>query len=160
MADFIQLKKENVIKIGIRDDQGNDTGEFLEFDMDDIELPLRINRCEMEHKKNVNYVKMQFQAIDKKEDKSGKYLLSKNEEEKIMVLKEFYEKEMKVLDLWLGEGGTKKLLNGRKPYYEMFDDIYESLKPVFPLLEKTMTNINDKVREKYNIEKAKGNILE
>lgn len=160
MENFIQLKKSNVLKIGIKDANGVDTGEWLEFDMDDIELPLRLNKCSVEHRKNVDYAKMQFVIIDKKEDKKGKYLLSWKEEEKIKVLNEFFEKEMKVMDTFLGEGGCKKMLNGRKPYYEMFDDIYESLKPIFPLLEKNVKGINDKVREKYKTLENEGNILE
>ena len=45
MADFIQLKKDNILRIGIKDTEGNDTGEHLEFDLEDIEFPLKINEC-------------------------------------------------------------------------------------------------------------------
>ena len=72
MADFIQLKKDNILRIGIKDIEGNDTGEHLEFDMEDIELPLRLNECEARHRKNLEFLKMQFVIIDKKEDKKGK----------------------------------------------------------------------------------------
>ena len=34
--NFIQLKKDSILKIGIKDNEGNDTGEHLEFDMEDI----------------------------------------------------------------------------------------------------------------------------
>ena len=34
MADFIQLKKDNIIRIGIQDYNGNDTGNHLEFDLE------------------------------------------------------------------------------------------------------------------------------
>ncbi len=53
MADFIQLKKDNIFRIGIKDIEGNDTGEHLEFDLEDIELPLRLNECEAKHRKNL-----------------------------------------------------------------------------------------------------------
>jgi hypothetical protein len=52
MADFIQLKKDNILRIGIKDTKGNDTGEHLEFDLEDIELPLKLNESEMKHRKN------------------------------------------------------------------------------------------------------------
>lgn len=153
MADFIQLKKDNILRIGIKDSNGVDTGEHLEFDLEDIELPLRLNQCEAQHRRNLEFVKNQFIIIDKKEDKKGKFLLSWKEEEKIKVLQEFYKKEMEALDLFLGKDGTKKLLNGRNPYYSMYEDINEILEPVLPKLKLRADNIIDKVKEKYNNKK-------
>lgn len=149
MENFIQLKKDNILKIGIKTADGKDTGEHLEFDMEDVELPLRINECEAQHRKNINDLKMKTLLIDKKEDKKGKKILSWKEEEKIKLFKEFYEKEMEALDLFLGKGGTAKLLNGRNPYYSMYEDISEMLKPILPLLQKSTDDIINKVKEKY-----------
>lgn len=150
MADFIQLKKDNILRIGIKDTKGNDTGEHLEFDMEDIELPLKLNECEAKHRKNLEFLKSQFVIIDKKEDKKGKFILSWKEEEKLKVLQEFYKREMDALDLFLGEGGTKKLLNGRKPYYSMYDDISEMLEPILPKLKLSADSIVEKIKEKYS----------
>ena len=63
MADFIQLKKDNILRIGIKDIEGNDTGEHLEFDMEDIELPLRLNECEARHRKNLEFFPKNLQPI-------------------------------------------------------------------------------------------------
>jgi hypothetical protein len=153
MADFIQLKKNNILKIGIKDAEGKETREHLEFDLEDIELPLKLNKCEYEHSRNVRYVQEQFVIIDKREDKKGKYLLSYNEEEKCKVLSEFYKREMDSLDLFLGQGGTKKLLNGRNPYWNMYNDINEILKPILPLFKKTIENIPKTIKEKYENKK-------
>ena len=87
---FIQLKKDNILRIGIKDAQGNDTGHHLEIDMEDIEFPLRLNQAEAQHRKNIQDLKAQFIIIDKKEDKKGKYLLTWKQEEKLKALKEFY----------------------------------------------------------------------
>lgn len=156
MKDFIQLKKkEGILKFVLKDEEGKTIKDekekevYLEFDMGDIELPLKLNKCDAQHKKNSNYVKMQFQVIDKKQDKKGKFMLSYNEEEKCKVLKEFYKKEMEALDLFLGENGTLKLLNGRKPYWNMYDDINDMLEPILPVLKGSITNISDKIRNKY-----------
>ena len=51
--------------------------------------------------------------------------------------------------MFLGKGGTAKLLNGRKPYYSMYEDISEMLKPILPLLQKSTDDIINKVKEKY-----------
>lgn len=159
MENFIQLKKSNIIKIGIRDVEGNETGEHLEFDMEDIELPLRLNECEAKHRKNLENLKMQFVIIDKKEDKKGKFVLSWKEEEKLKVLQEFYKKEMEALDLFLGKDGTKKLLNGRNPYYSMYEDINEMLEPVLPKLKLRADDIANKIKEKYNNKATEKNVL-
>jgi hypothetical protein len=76
MKEVIQLKKSSILKIGIKDDEGNDTGEHLEFDLEDIELPLRLNECDAKHRKNLEHLRNQFVIIDKKEDKKGKFILS------------------------------------------------------------------------------------
>jgi hypothetical protein len=96
---------------------------------------------------------MQFVIIDKKEDKKGKYLLSWKEEEKIKVLQEFYKREAEALDLFLGKDGTKKLLNGRNPYYSMYEDISEMLEPILPKLKLRTEDIINKVKQKYNDKK-------
>lgn len=153
MENYVQLKKDNIKRIGIKDAKGNDTGNYLEFDMEDVEYPLKLQECEELHKKNVSYVRNQFLIIDKKQDHKGRKILSSNQEEKIKILTEFYKREMNALDLFLGEGGTAKLLNGRKPYYSMYDDISEIIKPILPLLKQTSENIADKIKQKYSAKK-------
>lgn len=158
MADFIQLKKDNILRIGIKDANGVDVGEHLEFDLEDIELPLRIKQCEAKHYKNVEFVRNQFVIINKKEDKKGKFYLSSNEEEKIKVLQEFYKREMEALDLFLGDGGTKKMLGGRKPYLSMYEDINEILAPILPKIQIRAEDIMDKIKGKYG-EKKETDVL-
>ena len=160
MTDVIQLKKDSILRIGIRDVNGIDTGEHLEFDMEDIELPLRLNQCEMQHRKNLEFLRNQFVIIDKKEDKKGKYILSWREEEKLKALQEFYKREMEALDLFLGKDGTKKLLNGRNPYYSMYEDINEMLNPILPKLKLRADDIANKIKEKYSNKATEKNVLE
>lgn len=151
--NIIRLKKRNTLRFKIETDEGIDTGEYLEFDLDDIELPLKLKQCEVEHRKNIQYLKNQFIIIDKKEDKKGKYLLSWKEEERQKAIKEFYNKEMKTLDLFLGKDGTKKLLNGKEPYYEMYNDIVDELEPIMPKLQLKAEDITKKIKEKYSNKK-------
>ena len=156
---YVQLKKDNILRIGIRDAEGNDTGHHLEFDMEDIEFPLRLNQAEAQHRRNVEDLKAQFIIVDKKEDKKGKYLLTWKQEEKLKALKEFYEKDIKAMELFLGEGMVGKLLNGRKPYYEMYDDISEMLEPIMPMLKTRTDSIVDRIKDKYKSNKE-SNVLE
>ena len=158
--NFIQLKKDSILRIGIKDSEGNDTGEHLEFDMEDINLALRLNECDEKHRKNLEFLRNQFIIIDKKEDKKGKKILSWKEEEKLKVLQEFYKREMEALDLFLGENGTKKLLNGRNPYYSMYEDINDMLKPILPKLKLRADDIAKKIKDKYsNVNNQEKNVL-
>ena len=158
--NFIQLKKDSILRIGIKDSDGNDTGEHLEFDMEDINLALRLNECDEKHRKNLEFLRNQFIIIDKKEDKKGKKILSWKEEEKLKVLQEFYKREMEALDLFLGENGTKKLLNGRNPYYSMYEDINDILKPILPKLKLRADDIAKKIKDKYsNVNNQEKNVL-
>ncbi len=147
--NVIKLKKRNTLVFQIEDENGVKTGEKLEFDIEDIELPLKYQQCLDEHKKNTQRLQMQFIAIDKKEDLRGKKILSKNEEEKFKALKEYYQSEMESLDKVLGFNGCKKLLNGREPYYSMFDDINDVLEPILPKLKIHTNDIINKIKDKY-----------
>jgi len=152
-------KREDILRVKIEDENGKDTGNYLEFDLQDIELPLRYQQAIEEHKKNANYIKMQFALIDKKPDKRGKKALSSNEEEKYNVLLEFYRRETKTLDKVLGDGGTAKLLNGRKPYYEMYQDIMEYLAPLSEIFTSSFEKMNDRIIKKYATPEELENIL-
>lgn len=154
----IQLKQDDLLRIGIRRADGTDTGNFLEFDLEDIELPIRLQECIEQHKKNIQYIKSQFVIIDKKEDKKGKKLMSANQEAKIKAMNDFYKKEIEALDLFLGKDGTYKILDGRKPYFTMFEDINEYIEPIIPLMEKRAGTIEEKIKTKYA--KKESDVLE
>ena len=158
--EYIQLNKDNILRIGIKNQNGKKTDCVLEFDVEDIEWPLRINKCEFEHNKNLQSLKNQFAIIDKKEDRKSNGLLTWKQSQKIMAYKEFYEKDMKALDLVLGEGKTQEILNvmRRKPYYSMFEDIFALINPILPKLKKTTDDITNKIKQKYD--KKEDNVLE
>lgn len=149
---FIQLQKNDVFTVKIKDENGNDTGCELKFDLEDIELPLRLNECEEAHKRNMKYLKEQFLIIDKKEDHKGKKILSWKEEEKLKVLQKVYADEMEALDLFIGKGKTQMILDlmGRKPYFTMYDDIGKMLEPIMPKLKINVDGIKDKIKAKYS----------
>lgn len=153
MEDFIQIKEENVLKIGVKDKDGKDTGLVITFDLQDIDFPLRFNKMDGLHKKNLSVLKQQGAAIDKQEDKKGKFLLSWKTEKKIELLKEHYQREMVALDLLIGEGMTQKILDAidRKPYYNMFDDIVEALLPVLNKIDSEATKLINSVEKKYGV---------
>lgn len=151
---FIQLGKSDVLRLGIKTSKGEDTGEYLEFNLEDIELPLRYQELVEKDEKNKKWLKNQMVIIDKREDVKGKKLLSKNEEDKIKAMNDFYKKEEEVYNMFLGENGVKKLLNGRKMGWTTLQEIDELIeKQILPHLDLSMTNISKKIKEKYGVKK-------
>lgn len=148
--NFIQLNKSDVLRLKIRTDEGKDTGEYLEFQLDDIELPLRYQELIEKDKKNKENLRNQMLIIDRRQDVKGKKLLSKNEEDKIKALNEFFIKEIEVYNMFLGARGVEKLLNGRKFTWTTLQEIDEIIeKQIVPHLDVNMENITNKVKEKY-----------
>lgn len=148
--NFIQLNKDNILRLGIKTADGEDTGEHLEFDLEDIELPLKYQDLLEQEKKNRQHLKNQITIIEKRQDVKGKKLMSKNEEDKIRAINEFYQKEVEVLNGFLGERGVEKLLNGRKVGWTTLEEIDELIsKQIAPYLKDNMANITDKIKKKY-----------
>lgn len=158
MENYIKIKpKKDILKLGIMDENGNIVKDnngnevCLEFDLADIDLPIKYNKCVAMINDAKKELKMQMIIIDKKQDHKGKGYLTYNEEAKVKAVKNFYKKMETAIDLFLGEGGTRKYLNGRKPYYEMFDDIGEALKPYEDKFKLTLTDMTDRIKNKYKV---------
>ena len=156
--EYINLKeRKDILQLGfkdkdnniIKDEKGNEL--FIEFDLGDIELPLKYNKCVNQIEQARRNLKSQFIIIDKKQDHKGKQLLSSNEYEKVKATKQFYRDMEIAMDLFLGQGGTKKFLNGRNPYWEMWDDIDEMLRPYYDKMKLTVSDMTDRIKEKYKV---------
>lgn len=148
--NFIKLNRSDILRLGIMTEDGKDTGEVLEFDLEDIELPLRYQELLEKDKKNKENLRNQMIIIDKRQDVKGKKLMSKNEEDKIKALNEFFKKEIEIYNLFLGENGVQKLLNGRRIGWSSLEEIDEIIvKQIAPHLDLSMTKISDKIKQKY-----------
>lgn len=164
--DYINLKnKKDIFKLGIIDEEGkivkDDSGNevCLEFDLGDIELPLKYNKCVNLIGEARRKLKSQLIIIDKKQDHKGKQLLSSNEEAKARAVKVFYKEMENAMDLFLGKGGTKKYLNGRNPYWEMWDDMSEALEPHLDKMKLTVSDMTNRIREKYKVSETEEDVL-
>lgn len=149
---MIKLKKDNVLREPLYDEKGELTSFEFVFDMEDIELPLRIDQAYYEHKKNLQSIKNQIRIIDKKEDRKNDGILTWKERQKLLAYKEYYERDIKAMDMIIGEGKTMEFLKAvrRKPYYSMFDDICDLLEPLMPKLKSITEDITEKIKEKYD----------
>jgi len=145
-----QVENDDILILGIETKDGIDTGEVLEFDLADIELPLRYQELIEKDKKNKENLKNQFIIIEKRQDVKGKKLLSKNEEDKLKAINDFLNKEVEVYNMFLGENGVQKLLNGRKLGWTSLKQIDEIIeKQIVPYLNISMDSVTEKIIEKY-----------
>lgn len=152
--NIIQLNKSDIVSFKIYDENGNDTGNTLEFNLNDTHLLLRLQELVEKDKKNRSNLRNQFVIIDKKEDLKGKKLLSSKEEAKLKALEEFFDNEIEVYNMFLGENGVQKLLNGRAFEWTTLREIDEIIeKHITPKLNISMDNIEKKIMDKYSIKK-------
>ena len=157
--NFIQLGKSDVLKLTIVDAEGNKTGEYLEFDLEDVELPLKYQGAMEKSKKNRMDLKNRLAMIDQRKDVKGKKAFSKNEEDKFKALEEFYKTEEEIYNIILGTDGVKKLLNGRKLGWTSLREIDEIIeKQIMPHLEKNVENTFDKIERLYGVDEN-GSVL-
>lgn len=148
--NFIQLNKSDVLTLKIKTSDGEFTGEELVFDLEDTELLLRLQDLLEKDKKNKENLRNQMLIIDKRQDVKGKKLMSKNEEDKLKALNEFFKKEVEVYNMFLGENGVQKLLNGRKLGWTTLQEIDDIIdKQIAPYINVNMNKITDKIKEKY-----------
>ena len=159
----IQLKEnKDILRLKIKDVKGNDTGNYLEFNLEDIELPIKYQTIIEEDKKARATLKNQFTIIEKKQDHKGKKLLSSNEEEKIKAMIDFYKKEVEIYNMFLGDKGVEKLLNGRQLSWSTLEEIDEIIeKFILPKLNVSAENIKKKIMKKYsNKEQKRDDVIE
>ena len=148
--NFIQLNKNDVLVLGIKDEEGNPTGEYMEFDLEDVELPLIYQEMAEKIKKNNTNLRNDLIIINKRQDAKGKKLFSKNEEDKIKAFKDYFEKQIEAYNMFLGEDGVRKLLNGRKVGWTTLDEIDHIIgDQIAPYFNNTMEKIEKKIKDKY-----------
>lgn len=151
--NVIKLEKDNILRLKIETYDGKETGEHLEFDLEDIGLLLKYQEMLEQDKKNRNHLKNELFIIDKREDVKGKKLLSKNEEDKIKAISEFFKNQVEVYNMFLGENGVQKLLNGRKLGWTSLQEINNIIEnQITPYLNNNMESIQQKIKEKYGKE--------
>ena len=130
--NYIQLKEnKSILKLWIRDEKGN---EILE-----------------KEKKARLDLRNQIVIIEKKQDHKGKKLFSSQEEAKLKATKEFFEKEVEIYNMFLGENGVQKLLNGDELSWSTLDIIDEIIeKQIMPQLKINAEDIKTRIMKKYS----------
>lgn len=138
--DKIRVEKENVYQIEV-----NDKGEYIEFDLLDIDLPMKLINGADELKKQKKIYKNKLIALNKQYKDNSKLLLIKQYE----LDKEFCTKLRNIFDGFLGEGACQKIF-GEVNRIGMFDAFFEQLSPHLDKLVINVEQIKNNLYEKYN----------
>lgn len=140
----IRIEKKDIYTIEV-----NDNGDTIEFDLVDVELPFKCEQAWAEVNKISKDLQAKLVIINKQEDtkQNGKLLTMKEEKTLAAYRKAF--KEMRIaMDGFLGEGACQKIFGDRN-YLEMFNDLFEALKPHLEKMELTTHGILERIKNKY-----------
>lgn len=157
MDNTIRLSKDDRLVLEIVTDEGDKTGEYLTFDLEDIELPLKYQKMLEEERKNRNWLKNQEVILSKKQDvkKKGAFMTEK-ELETVKVVNSFFNKEVEIYNMFLGENGVQKLLNGRPMGWTRLNEINKIIETyIVPKLNIKKDTIINKIKSTYSLDESK-----
>ena len=157
MENIIKLNQDDRLVLDIVTADGEKTGDYLVFDLEDIELPLKYANMLEEERKNRSWLKNQEIILSKKQDvKNKKDYLSKNEIERVKIYNSFYKKEIEIYNEFLGENGVQKLLHGRKMGWTRLEEINKIISTyILPKLDMKKETIINKIENIYSIDANK-----
>ena len=140
----IRIEKKDIYTIEV-----NDNGDTIEFDLVDIELPFKCEKSWSEVNRISKELQAQLVIISKQEDsKQNGKLMTKKEEATVEAYRKAFKEMRAAMDCFLGDGACQKIFGDRN-YHEMFNDLYEELKPHLEKMELTSHGIMDRIKAKY-----------
>ena len=139
----IRVEKKNIYTIEV-----NDSGDTIEFDLEDIGLNFKLLKALKEIDRISNYMQNEMTIINKRQDVKGKYL-TKNEEDTLYLWNKAFKDMRNAMDMFLGEGACQKIFGDRN-YLGMFDDLIEQLEPHLKKMKISYNDIKKKIENKYS----------
>lgn len=134
----LRVEKDNVYRIEV-----NDKGEYIEFDLLDIELPIKLINASEELEKQKAIHEQKVEEL-KKENLEPKENMLKQYE----IDKEFCQTMRDVLDNLFGEGASQKIF-GDANRIAMFNDFFTQLEPHLDKIVINVEQIKKDLIEKY-----------
>lgn len=134
----LRVEKDNVYKIEV-----NDKGECIEFDLLDIELPIKLINASEELKKQKKIYKEKNEKLKNENLNPAEDMLKQYE-----IDKEFCQTMRDVLDSFLGENACQKIF-GDTNRIGMFDDFFAQLEPHLDKIIINVEQVKKDLIEKY-----------
>lgn len=144
----MEMDKVIYEKKGIKRIQVNENGDFIELDLMDIELPLKVDNTRKELKRQHTIYNNRCKAIEKQYSNNRDLQLTNLYKAEI----DYSNKCREILDGLLGKDASLKIF-GETNRYAMFDDYFEQLVPVLENLEIDIKAIKEELTKKYRIDK-------
>lgn len=142
MADTSIRIKHDVYEVEV-----NDKGETIVIDLMDVEFPLKFQKAHEQIQRLQKEMEKTKELMLKKSDtRDG--LLSKNEKEALLMMRDKYKEMRGVLDELLGEGASEKIF-GKRNYWTMFNDFFEAFAPIMEKAGLSLENSLNAIKEKY-----------
>ncbi len=145
MNNKINIENSEIVKIEI-----NDSGRYIELNPLDIEFPLKIEKTTNELERMLKKLEQEITLIDKKTD-VVEGLMSRNTKEKLLKIRDYNKECGKVIDELFGEGTTEAAFGG-KNYIGMYNDLFDSLTPIFKEVYGNPENTLARLKNKYSKE--------
>lgn len=142
-------------KFWIKTEEGKETGEYIEINLESIEILDKLDQFYHDYPKNRKWIRDELLIIRKKQDfiKKGE-LKSNNQRLETEALKKYFDMQKETFNLILGKNGVDKLLYGRELEWDTYDAIEKLItEKIIPELNVTMNKITDKIIKKYNVKK-------
>lgn len=139
----LRIERHDVYTIEV-----NDNGDVITFDLTDVDLPLRFEKCLEDLNKLSSYAKEKELIISKQQDEKGKGYLTKNQLAQAKLMSEMYAESRKVIDNLLGENACYKIF-GKTNYLNMFDDLFRALEPHIKKMGLNQKKAVDLITKKY-----------
>lgn len=135
----IRINNKNTYKIEV-----NDNGDFIEFDLTDIKLPLNILNA------SEKIAEIDKEYINEIKDIQEKYKDNKVEQMKQESLCELEkcEKLRIQFDNFLGQNACQKIFGDRN-YYGMFAELFDELEPHFKKMKVDIKQAKKNLASKY-----------
>lgn len=134
----LRVEKDNIYKIEV-----NDKGECIEFDLLDIELPIKLINASEELKKQKKIYKEKIEKLKNENLNPAEDMLKQYE-----IDKEFCQTMRDVLDSFLGENACQKIF-GDTNRIGMFDDFFAQLEPHLDKIIINIEQVKKDLIEKY-----------
>ena len=145
----ILMEKLNLdIKKGLYEIEVNDKGETIVFDTEDIELPFKFNDAYLKVEQLTKDLTRKEALIEKQKECSHG-LVSNKDEKRRQLYKEFYKQMREAMDEFLGAGGVQKIFGDRN-YPDMYNDLFDALKPHLEKIGISSTKSIERIEQKYS----------
>lgn len=120
----------------------NDNGEYIEFDLLDIDLPMKLMNGAESLKKEERIYRQKSNALRKQYKDKELYVKMYDLD------RDYCNKLRNIFDSFLGEGACQKIF-GNTNRINMFNDFMEQLEPHLDKMELNIQGIKEKLYNKY-----------